>query len=148
MELYLVEFSNGITQSIILDETFEHLVSDQLDRITNYLDQKRERLQRLRNLRFKAAYATPRPGQETIQSDLRSAFDSSRIVLLEAPTGYGKTGVSWEYGLHELASGQIDRIVYLTSKKTGQLEAIERLDSLLSDQSACLLYTSPSPRDS
>ncbi len=136
MELYLVEFSTGITQSVILDETFEHLVSDQLDRIANYLDQKRERLQRLRNLRFKAAYATPRPGQETIQSDLKSAFDSSRIVLLEAPTGYGKTGVSWEHGLHELASGQIERIVYLTSKKTGQLEAIERLDSLLSDQSA------------
>ena len=136
MELYLIEFSTGITQSIILDESYESLIADQLDRICQYLDRKCDRLQKLRNLRFKPAYETPRPGQETIQSDLKSAFDTSRIVLLEAPTGYGKTGVSWECGLHKLASGQIERIVYLTSKKTGQLEAIERLDALLADQSA------------
>jgi len=135
MELYLIEFSTGITQSIFLDDSFEPLIADQLDRVCDYLDRKRERLQRLRNLQFKAAYETPRPGQETIQRDLKSAFERSRIVLLEAPTGYGKTGVSWECALKKLASGEIERIAYLTSKKTGQLEAIERLDTLLADQS-------------
>ena len=136
IELYLIEFSTGITQSFILDASFDHLIVDQLDRVTDYLDQKRERLEKLRSLKFKSAYATPRQGQETIQSDLKSAFNRSRIVLLEAPTGYGKTGVSWEHGLHKLASGEVERIIYLTSKKTGQLEAIERLNMLLADQYA------------
>ncbi len=104
--------------------------------MVDYLDRKLERLSRLRSLRFKPAYETPRPGQETIQEDLNQAFKRSPIVCLEAPTGYGKTGVAWEVALNRLATGQVERIVYLTSKSTGQIEAAQRLDALLTDQSA------------
>lgn len=135
LDLYLIELATGITQSALLDERFDALVVDQLDCLTDYLDQKRERLSRLRSLRFKPAYETPRPGQETIQQDLKAAFERSPVVCLEAPTGYGKTGVAWEFALNRLATGQVERIVYLTSKSTGQIEAADRLDALLFDQS-------------
>jgi len=135
LDLYLIELATGITQSALLDDRFDALIVDQLDTLADYLDQKRERLSRLRSLRFKPAYETPRPGQETIQPDLRAAFETSPVVCLEAPTGYGKTGVAWEFALNRLASGQVERIVYLTSKSTGQIEAAERLDALLLDQS-------------
>lgn len=136
LDLFLIELSTGITQSILLDDRFDTLVVDQLDLLADYLDRKSERLFRLRSLRFKPAYETPRPGQETIQTDLNTAFQNSPIVCLEAPTGYGKTGVAWEIALNRLATGQVERIVYLTSKSTGQIEAAQRLDALLTDQSA------------
>ncbi len=136
LDLFLIELATGITQSVLLDDRFDALVVDQLDLLADYLDRKRDRLSRLRSLRFKPAYETPRPGQETIQTDLNTAFQNSPIVCLEAPTGYGKTGVAWEIALNRLATGQVERIVYLTSKSTGQIEAAQRLDALLTDQSA------------
>ena len=136
LDLFLIELGSGITQSLLLDERFDTLVVDQLDVLADYLDRKLERLSRLRALRFKPAYETPRPGQETIQEDLNQAFERSPIGCLEAPTGYGKTGVAWEFALNRLATGKVERIVYLTSKSTGQIEAAERLDALLTDQSA------------
>ncbi len=136
LELYLVELASGITQSVPLDGRFDPLIVEHLDLLASYLDRKSARLARLRSLQFKPAYETPRPGQETVQADLKAAFETSPIVCLEAPTGYGKTGVAWEIGLQRLATGQVDRIVYLTSKATGQLEATQRLEALLGDHSA------------
>lgn len=137
LDLLLVEISTGITQSIRLDnDSFDTQIVDHLDLFANYLDQKSSRLARLRELQFKPAYETPRPGQETIQADLKSAFETSPVVCLEAPTGYGKTGVAWEIALQRLATGQVDRILYLTSKSTGQVEATERLKALLGNHSS------------
>ncbi len=133
LDLYLVELGSGITQSALLDDSFDALVVDQLDCLADYLDTKQARLERLRSLQFKPAYAVPRPGQETVQTDLKDRFQSAPIVCLQAPTGYGKTGVAWEIALQRLATGQVERIIYLTSKSTGQLEASERLDALLDE---------------
>ncbi|MDE0769394.1 MAG: DEAD/DEAH box helicase family protein [Opitutaceae bacterium] len=137
LDLLLVEISSGIIQSIRLDtDQYDALIVDHLDRFAAYLDQKSARLARLRELQFKPAYETPRPGQETIQTDLKNAFETSPVVFLEAPTGYGKTGVAWEIALQRLATGQVDRIIYLTSKATGQLEATDRLKALLGGHSS------------
>jgi DNA excision repair protein ERCC-2 len=137
LDLLLVEISSGITQNIRLDgDQYDSLIVDQLDRLASYLDQKSARLARLRALQFKPAYETPRPGQETIQTDLKNAFETFPVVFLEAPTGYGKTGVAWEIALQRLATGQVDRIIYLTSKGTGQLEATDRLKALLGNHSS------------
>ena len=137
LDLLLVEISSGIIQSIRLDtDQYDALIVDHLDRFAGYLDQKIARLARLCELQFKPAYETPRPGQETIQTDLKNAFETSPVVFLEAPTGYGKTGVAWEIALQRLATGQVDRIIYLTSKATGQLEATDRLKALLGGHSS------------
>ena len=131
LELLFVEIGTGLSQSIRLDPSYDTLLVDQLDTLVDYLEAQQERLDRLRSLAVRPAYPSPRPGQETIQAELDASFATSPVVLLEAPTGYGKTGVAWEYAARRLASGQSDRILYLTSKTTGQTEALARLRSLL-----------------
>ncbi len=134
LELLFVEIETGLTQRYHLLPDHDALFADQLDQLAGFFDAKRERLENLRSLKDVAAYAQPRAGQETIQTDLVHAFESSPIVCLEAPTGYGKTGVAWEYALKALANGRAERVIYLTSKTTGQIEATHRLTSLLENE--------------
>ena len=140
LELLFVEISSGLTQSVHLSPEHDHLFARHLDTVVDFLESQRERLDRLRALKVRPAYSRPRPGQESIQADLRKAFASGGRVILEAPTGYGKTGVSWEFALKRLANGQEDRIVYLTSKSTGQIEAAHRLRSLLGEGSEATFW--------
>ncbi|MDQ8202365.1 helicase C-terminal domain-containing protein [Pelagicoccus sp. SDUM812003] len=141
LELLLVEIGSGLTQSLTLDASYDGLLVDQLDAFVDYLESQQERLARLRSLLVRSAYPSPRPGQETIQRDLAHAFEHGKIALLQAPTGYGKTGVAWEYATRRLASGQSDRVLYLTSKTTGQTEAVARLKALLEPSSQSQLST-------
>lgn len=131
LELLFVEIGSGLTQSLRLDKAYDPLLVDHLDAFVDFLESKQERLARLRALAVQPVYDIPRPGQENIQEQLEAAFAQTPIVLLEAPTGYGKTGVAWEYAARRLAAGQCDRVLYLTSKTTGQTEALTRLKSLL-----------------
>ncbi|EDY82277.1 DEAD_2 family [Verrucomicrobiia bacterium DG1235] len=146
LDLLLVEIGSGLTQTLSLDPSYDPLLVDQLDTLVDYLEAQQERLARLRSLTVRPAYAVPRPGQEHIQDDLDQAFAHSKITLLEAPTGYGKTGVAWEYAARRLAAGQCDRVLYLTSKSTGQTEALTRLRDLLDNSQsppASELHSSP-----
>lgn len=131
LELLFVEIGSGLTQSLTLDPSYDALLVDHLDTLVDYLEAKQERLARLRSLAVRPVYDAPRPGQENIQQELADAFSQSKVTLLEAPTGYGKTGVAWEYAARRLAAGQCDRVLYLTSKSTGQTEALTRLRALL-----------------
>ena len=66
-------------------------------------------------VRGPAARARWRPRRE-----LRDAVRSGQsAVLLEAPTGFGKTGVLLECALGELREGSFDRVLYVTGKSTG-----------------------------
>ncbi|MBC2605821.1 helicase C-terminal domain-containing protein [Pelagicoccus albus] len=131
LELLFVEISSGLTQCLRLDKSYDALLVDQLDALVDYLEAQQERLAKLHSLTVHPIYDVPRPGQESIQADLAKAFENSQIALLEAPTGYGKTGVAWEYAARRLAAGQCDRVLYLTSKSTGQTEALTRLRALI-----------------
>lgn len=131
LELLFVEIGSGLAQSLRLGASHDGLFAAHLDVVADFLEAKRERLQRLRSLAVRPAYPTPRPGQENIQRELENAFADSRLAVLEAPTGYGKTGVAWEHALKRLAAGREERVLYLTSKSTGQTEAVERLRSIL-----------------
>lgn len=127
-ELVFVEPATGITQILPQDpETAHALLDARLAELCRFAETRRRGLERLRTLRFAPAFASPRPGQETILEDLRSAATRSPVVLFEAPTGYGKTGCALEYGLEALASGQLTRMIYLTGKSTGQLEVVRQI---------------------
>lgn len=140
LELLLIEIQSGLNQAITLGPSHETLLTQKLDLLCDFLESKRDRLQRLSQLAHTTAYPTPRPGQETIQADLASAFSKSNITLLEAPTGYGKTGVAWEFALNQLGRGPIERLVYLTGKSTGQIEAVNRLRAMLGDDSGATYW--------
>lgn len=145
-ELVFVEAGSGLAQTIALTPFDEALVTHQLDVVVLFLEQQARAAERRRHLRFQPPFPALRPGQETIQPDLDAAFaapDSptgvlvpdqskienpkSKIVLLEAPTGYGKTGCALEFALTQLQRGRFDRLLWLTGKSTGQLQVVETL---------------------
>lgn len=134
-ELVFVETGNGLSQTITLTREDESLFESRLERFTQFLDLNLKALERRQNLEFSSPFEVLRPGQEDTQKNLTTALAGKPIVTFEAPTGFGKTGVMLETALEALKSGQCDRVVYVTSKSTGQLQVISTLDRM----------TTPSP---
>lgn len=133
-ELVFVETSSGLAQAIALTLADEALFRTQLERLTEFLDLRLRARERLRGLRFRPAFAAPRPGQETTQAELTTLFQRQPLVLFEAPTGFGKTGVLLEFALGQLRSGHFDRALYLTSKATGQLQVVRTLAQMTAEE--------------
>jgi len=129
-ELVFVEAGSGLVQSIAVTAAEEQLFTVQLERVVEFLDLQLRARERLKNLRFAPAFAQLRPGQETIQDDLRNALAHHPIVLLEAPTGFGKTGALLEAALGQMRAGKFSRLLYLTSKSTGQLQVVNQLTAM------------------
>ena len=129
-ELVFVETGSGLAQTIALTPADDVLFRAQLERFTEFLALRLRARERLRGLQFRPAFATPRPGQESTQSELTALFERQPLVLFEAPTGFGKTGVLLEFALGQLRSGHVDRVLYLTSKATGQLQVVRTLQAM------------------
>jgi DNA excision repair protein ERCC-2 len=149
-ELIFVEIGTGITQTVALGADDETSFYAQLERLAEFLDLQVRARDRLRGLQFRPAFAELRPGQETVQDELLAAFrdraaaqasateglapvhssspaHAPPVVFFEAPTGYGKTGVLLEFALGRLRAGRFGRLLYLTSKSTGQLQVMHTL---------------------
>ncbi len=129
-QLVFVEVSSGLSQTVTLTPADDTFFRVQLERVVEFLDHRHRARQRLRHLSFRPAFSTPRPGQETTQRDLTAIFEKHPLVLFEAPTGFGKTGVLLEFALGQLRSGHFDRALYLTSKSTGQLQVVRTLQQM------------------
>ncbi len=129
-ELVFVEISSGFTQTIANIETIEENFYQQIAVIFEYVEQRRKGLERLRNLTFKPAFSAPREGQEETHLQLSQATDA-KYLFFDAPTGFGKTGYVLQYALNQLRSGKVTRIIYLTSKSTGQLQTTAQLHQML-----------------
>ncbi len=129
-QLVFVETGSGLAQTLALNPADENLVRVQLERLTEFLDLRLRARARLRQLHYRPAFTTPRPGQETTAVELTSAFERHPAILFEAPTGFGKTGVLLEFALGQLRTGHFDRILYLTSKSTGQLQVVRTLAAM------------------
>src|SRR4051812_18069707 len=69
-ELVFVETASGLAQTIALTIADEALFRAQLERIAEFLTLRLRARERLRGLRFRPAFAPPRPGQETTQAEL------------------------------------------------------------------------------
>ena len=129
-ELVFVETSSGLAQTVPLTPADESIFRAQLERVAEFLNLRLRARARLRDLRFQSPFAVLRPGQETTQAELTAAFESHPLVLFEAPTGFGKTGVLLEFALGQLRAGHFDRALYLTSKSTGQLQVVRTLSTM------------------
>ncbi|MFT3780658.1 MAG: helicase C-terminal domain-containing protein [Nibricoccus sp.] len=129
-ELVFVEVDTGLSQSVAFTSADDTIFKVQLERVAEFLDQRLRARERLQALRFSPAFAALRPGQETVQAELSAALAKHPVVLLEAPTGFGKTGVTLECALELLRSGRFERLVYLTSKSTGQLHVAETISRM------------------
>ncbi|MCX6938210.1 MAG: helicase [Verrucomicrobia bacterium] len=130
-ELVFIEAGTGLQQVVPFSTADETATDAHLDLVADFLEERRADLARLRSLTWRPAFATPRPGQETIVADLQTTLAATPVVVLAAPTGYGKTGVLLETAFAALRSGRADRLVYLTGKSTGQLHVLATLDKML-----------------
>lgn len=138
LELVFVEVASGLAQTITLSAADDRFFRVQLERVAEFLDLRFRARERLRHLSFRPAFATPRPGQETTQADLTATFERHPLVLFEAPTGFGKTGVLLEFALGQLRRGHFDRALYLTSKSTGQIQVVRTLSGMTTAPSAAV----------
>jgi Rad3-related DNA helicase len=150
LELVFVEVASGLAQTITLSAADDRFFRVQLERVAEFLDLRFRARERLRHLSFRPAFTTPRPGQETTQADLTATFERHPLVLFEAPTGFGKTGVLLEFALGQLRSGHFDRALYLTSKSTGQIQVVRTLAGMTTAPSSprAVASTSSSPSTS
>ncbi len=130
-ELMFVEADTGLAQAVTLEAGDHRLLDYQLDRVAEFLDLRLRGRERRRQMRYRPAFASLRPGQEAAAAELRAAIGGGQsAVLLEAPTGFGKTGILLECALAELREGRFERVLYLTGKSTGQLEVAETLTAM------------------
>jgi DNA excision repair protein ERCC-2 len=130
-ELLFVEAGSGLSQAVALTPADDVLFEARLEAVAEFLSARQRARERLRGLRFRPAFATLRPGQETTRADLSAALQRARAaVFFEAPTGFGKTGVLLECALDLLRAGQLERLIYLTSKSTGQLQVMHTLAAM------------------
>jgi DNA excision repair protein ERCC-2 len=129
-ELLFVETGSGLAQPIPLSSGDEALFRARLERVTEFLSLRLRARERLRGLDFRPPFPTLRPGQETTHAELTAALARSRVVTFEAPTGFGKTGALLECSLEQLRSGRFARLLYLTSKSTGQLQVVRTLAAM------------------
>ncbi|HWA08721.1 MAG TPA: PD-(D/E)XK nuclease family protein, partial [Opitutaceae bacterium] len=124
-ELVFVEAGSGLAQTVALTAADQAVFKIQLERVADFLDLRRRARERLSRLQFQAPFTQLRPGQETTRADLDRALGGQHgPVFFEAPTGFGKTGVLLESALGQLRAGHFERLLYLTSKSTGQIQVV------------------------
>jgi len=98
------------------------------------LHQHRERRNaKLAGLQF--PHATFRPAQRDLSAAVFRTVRDGGALLFEAPTGSGKTLGALFPTLLALGRGNVDRVVFLSSRTTGQSSAEATVDRLCSDDS-------------
>ncbi len=132
-ELCFIDIETGDQQSVPLSSEDAHLFEQQLNALLPFLEERRNSQLRLQGVTLKPAFETLREGQADLFATLDHAALQSKTVLLEAPTGFGKTGIVLEHTLRQMQSGLYERAIYLTSKSTGQLETIRQLRAMIGD---------------
>ncbi|MGZ0655212.1 ATP-dependent DNA helicase [Coraliomargarita sp. W4R72] len=130
-EVQFINIENGAVQSVLLQPQELALFEQQLERLLPFLDERRGSLNRLRESQIQPAFETLRPGQAQLFETLHNAALQARVVLTQAPTGFGKTGIILEHALKHMQDGLYDRCIYLSSKSTGQLETIRQLKQMI-----------------
>ncbi len=122
-ELVFVEADSGLSQVVPLVPGDEAVFRGQLERVVEFLELRLAARRRLAALRFSPPFGELRPGQESAGPGLAAAIAAPAArIMLEAPTGFGKTGVLLECALGQLRAGRFERVIYLTGKSTGQLQ--------------------------
>ncbi len=135
-ELLFVEAASGLSQTVALTPADDVLFQSRLEAVAEFLTARLRARERLHSLSFRPAFTTLRSGQETTRADLSGALQRARApVCFEAPTGFGKTGVLLECALDLLRTGQLERLIYLTSKSTGQLQVVRTLEAMTHHES-------------
>lgn len=128
-ELLFLEIQTGLTQAVPLSADDRHRLHAHLDAVIQILEERRRHFRQLRAFTVPPPFPQWRPGQQAARADLQQALQASDPIALEAPTGFGKTALALEQALRALCSGQVERILLLTSKTTGQSPLLQQLQA-------------------
>lgn len=141
-ELLLLHIDTGIRQCVQLPERAMDTLQIRLDTWVDFLEGQRLADERIRHLIVPQVFARFREDQIPIREQLFASLPSTptptapaakRRITLEAATGFGKTGIAIEWALQALQQRQVDRVIYLTGKNTGQQQVVQELARLQSD---------------
>lgn len=128
-ELYGIQIDTGTTQCIPIDPAATAIDDEPaLANLIHQLELRRSAQQRWQSKPAAPPFEKLRPGQAAIIDSLQQS--TARHLLLEAPTGFGKTGLVLQYALQQLQTGAISRCLYLTAKSSGQTGPIHQLQKM------------------
>jgi DNA excision repair protein ERCC-2 len=154
LEVRLTWFNIDSDREISLSEhwsrqALESFLADSLRKFSHWLARVSElraaRDASLETLAF--PYGDFRRGQRELAELTYKCIDQSGQLLLEAPTGIGKTAAVLYPALKALATGKHDRVVFITSRTVGRRAAEDTL-ALLAGSTYCGSAISLSARDS
>ncbi len=138
-ELVLIEIGSESVerQALELDFTvIDRAVQQRLNRLLRDFDERRAAVVQRRAVAADLAFPYPelRPGQEQIVGEVETALEQGEQLLVEAPTGLGKT-VAALYPAIRYALAREKRLFVLTAKTLQQEMASEVLALLNRDES-------------
>ena len=112
-----------------LEEFFAPLIARLVQHTQSIQHFQRLRDRSISALRF--PFETCRQGQQRMMEDVYQTIVDGDQLLVEAPTGIGKTMAVILPALKALSHGKIDRLFYLTARSTGKQVAEETLAILM-----------------
>ncbi len=111
-----------------LEGFFMQLITRLVDRMQTIQQFQEMRDQSIAALQF--PFADIRRGQSQMMEEAYQAIMDKAQLLVQAPTGIGKTMAAILPALQTLARGKYDRMFYLTARSTGKQVAEESFDIL------------------
>lgn len=130
-EVVFVDIREGTLQIVEITANDRSRADEQAALLVTFLEARRARRQSWKQVRFLAPFPEWREGQQEAAEALSSALAEPRPVLFEAPTGFGKTGVVLQAALRLLQTRQADRLVYLSSKRSGQAGVVAHVRKMI-----------------
>jgi DNA excision repair protein ERCC-2 len=134
LSLHLVSSRTGRSRDLELPldlGAYEQWLALRLDELAREARQAEKRAQRRRKVAaaFSFPFSAPRPGQVELMEEIGQGMALGRPMLIQAPTGLGKTvGVLYPVLREALARGQ--RVVYVTPKNSQHGVAEDAVDRL------------------
>lgn len=132
-ELLFVGMHDGMMQAVRFDPADEDRLARHLDSVVGFFEQRRHHKRRLLEMTWRPPFTGWRDGQELAQQALAYYAKRQKLLLFEAPTGFGKTGLALLHALQGLKEGLFERVIYLTGKSTGQMPVTGCLEQMASD---------------
>jgi Rad3-related DNA helicase len=147
IELVFVEIQTGLTQTVVLDDADLHALHLHLKQLVHDLEERRAHFRQLKKFVVPLPFDEWRPGQEQARDQLILDLIPGATCLFEAPTGFGKTGLALEQALRRLVSGDVERILVLTGKTTGQSPLLKQLEYFRESDSGLTIHALRSRKD-
>ncbi len=132
-ELLFINIDDDMRQYVADDPAYLEIFQAQVDAICNFLEDQRNRRENVHGLPHVKAFQKLRAGQEGVQEALAEASKKSSVLCFQAPPGFGKTGAVLELSLNQLIRGRCNRVIYLTSKTSGQIQVMKQLKGILGE---------------